>query len=125
LFAYFSHQGSTSRTWDNCAGICSKRKGRGGETSPTKAALEEHILRAHYQAMTWLLADTAKPNLPSPTNSGWDEENSQYMPKVSNLPSAPIAVVELVKCGCGKSRWSTEACSCKKHSLACTELAFV
>ena len=51
-----------------------KEQGRGGETSPpTKAALKEHILRAHYQAMIWLLVDTAKPNLPSPTNYGWDE----------------------------------------------------
>ena len=37
-----------------------KEQGRGGETSPTKAALKEHILRAHYKAMIWLLADTAK-----------------------------------------------------------------
>jgi len=44
------------------------------------------------------------------------------MPKVSDLPPAPTAVVELVKCGCGKSQCSTEASSCKKHSLACTEL---
>jgi len=102
-----------------------KEQGRGRETSPTKAALKVLlILRAHYQAMIWLLAvtDTAKPNLPSPTNYGWDEENSQYMPKVSDLPPAHTAVVELVKCGCGKSQCSTEACSCKKHSLACTEL---
>ena len=38
------------------------------------------------------------------------------MPKVSDLPPAPTAVVELVKCGCGKSRCSTEACSRKKHN---------
>ena len=44
------------------------------------------------------------------------------MPKVSDLPPAPTAVIELVKCGCGRSRCSTESCSCMKHSLACTEL---
>ena len=81
-----------------------RNKAEAEKLPPTKAALKEHILRAHYQAMIWLLADTANPNLPSPTNYGWDEEDSQYVPRVSDLPPAPTAVVELVKCGCGKSR---------------------
>lgn len=99
-----------------------KKKVEAEKLPPTKAALTEHILRAHYQAMIWLLADAPNLNLPSSTKYGWNEENNQYMPKVSELPPAPTAVIELVKCGCGKSRCLTEASACKKHSLACTEL---
>lgn len=83
---------------------------------PTKAALNQHILRAHYQAMVWLFADTANPNLPPPTNYGWNEEGGDYVPKVSDLPPAPSAVIELVKCGCRKSLCPTRSCSCKKNS---------
>ena len=88
-----------------------KEQGGGGEASSNKSSAE----RAHYQAMIWLLADTPNPNLPSSTSYGWDEESNQlqYVPKVSDLPPAPAAVMELVKCGCGKSRCSSEACSCK------------
>ena len=76
-----------------------KNKAEAEKLPPTKAALKEHILRAHYQPMIWLLADTPNPNLPSPTSYGWDKESNQlqYVPKVFDLPPAPAAVLELVK----------------------------
>lgn len=99
-----------------------KNQAEAEKLPPTKAALNQHILRAHYQAMVWLFADTANPNLPPPTNYGWNEEGGDYVPKVTDLPPAPSAVIELVKCGCGKSLCPTGSCSCKKNYLACTEL---
>ena len=45
-----------------------------------------------------------------------------YMPVASDLPPAPSAIVELVKCGCGLSKCKTYTCSCHKHNLCCTEL---
>ena len=99
-----------------------KNQAEAEKLPPTKASLKEHILRARCQAMVWLLADTPNPDLPPPINYGWNDENNQYVPRVSDLPAAPTAVMEIVKCGCGKSRCVSGSCSCKKHSLACTEL---
>lgn len=89
---------------------------------PTKSALKHHLLRAHYQAMVWLNSDVAKPHLPAPWNYGWKEENGAAQPVLMDLPPAPDAVLELVKCGCRTSRCTMGSCSCKKHGLFCTEL---
>ena len=41
---------------------------------PTKAALIQAILRAHYQAMVWKNDIIPNPRLPSPTGFGWTLE---------------------------------------------------
>ena len=41
---------------------------------------------------------------------------------MTSLPPAPEAVIELVRCGCAKSRCSTNRCSCRKAQLNCTDL---
>ena len=88
----------------------------------TRAAFRNNILRAHYQALVWSNDNTARPSLPSPLGYGWNLEGSIYSAVTSTLPSAPSAVVELVKCGCTTSRCRTSACSCRRHELACAEL---
>ena len=47
--------------------------------------------------------------------------DGKFIPKLSDVLSAPSAVVELVKCGCIKSKCSKK-CSCKQNDLPCTEL---
>ena len=94
----------------------------GEKKPPTYAALKEHILRAHYQAMVWWKADTVEQNLPSPLDYGWKEENDAYVPVIMDKPPAPKAVVELVKCGCATTRCATLACSCRKQGLNCTAI---
>ena len=81
-----------------------KNKAEAKKFSPTKTAVTEQILRAHHQAMIWLLADIPDLNVPSPTKYGWNEESNQYMLKVSDLPAASTAVMEQVKCECGRNR---------------------
>ena len=41
---------------------------------PTKAALTQAILRAHYQAMVWKNDIIPNPRLPSPAGFGWTLE---------------------------------------------------
>ena len=41
---------------------------------PTKAALEQHIKRATYQANIWYKALQPDPQLPSPSDWGWVKE---------------------------------------------------
>ena len=41
---------------------------------------------------------------------------------MSTTPPAPEAIIEMVKCGCGKHRCSTNRCQCRKAGLTCNEL---
>lgn len=89
---------------------------------PTKGALEQHIKRAHYQAMVWYHDGVAKPKLPEALNYGWTIENNLYLPVVTHLPPAPKAVLELVRCKCVKESCRTARCSCKRANVVCTEM---
>jgi hypothetical protein len=86
---------------------------------PTRGALQQHILRAHFQTIIWFNADVANPEY------GWKKVDDQLVPIVSDVSPAPSAVVELVNCGCGISRRVTGTCFCKKQGLACTECVYV
>ena len=89
---------------------------------PTQGAIIQHILRAHYQAYVWGRDIVAEPTVLDPVGLGWSEDsNGKYVPTLSDLPPAPEAVVELVKCNCVTSKCSGR-CSCKAHNMACTEL---
>ena len=89
---------------------------------PTQGVIIQHILRAHLQANVWHQDLNANPELLDPTTLGWVlNEDRTYQPVVSTVAPAPEAVVELVKCSCVASRCSGR-CSCKSHSLPCTEL---
>ena len=64
----------------------------------------------------------AEPTVLDPVGLGWSKDgNGKYVPTLSDLPPAPEAVVELVKCNCVASKCSGR-CSCKTHNMACTEL---
>ena len=86
---------------------------------PTQGCSTEHTLCAHLQAIVWLQDLVARPNILDPVTLGL--EDGHYVLVVSNVPAAPEAVVELVKCS-GVTRKCSGWCSCKAHNLACTEL---
>lgn len=91
---------------------------------PTKAALHQSILRAHHQSWIWNHDNIANPERLPPENYGWMLENDNsrdFQPRMTTLPPAPTAIIELVKCSCSKSRCASR-CSCKSHGLRCTEL---
>jgi len=89
---------------------------------PTKAALKQAILRAHYQAMIWENDNTANPTIPSPEGYGWKKDDeSQWQPVMSTLLPAPDVVLHLVKCDCTKTRCATKLCACVKANLPCTD----
>ena len=41
---------------------------------------------------------------------------------MSTLPPAPEAIVELIKCGCLKSKCESARCKCVANKLSCCEL---
>ena len=87
---------------------------------PTKAALEQHIKRATYQANIWYKALQPDPQLPSPSDWGWVKEEMGWQPLWTTLPEASQSCYELIHCGCKKG--CTTRCKCKKAALKCTAL---
>ena len=69
---------------------------------PTKAALEQHIKRATYQANIWYKALQPDPQLPSPSDWGWVKEEMGWQPLRTSLPEASQSCYELIHCGCKK-----------------------
>ena len=88
---------------------------------PTQAALEQHILRAAYQAgQVWGRALTPVQELPSPEKWGWEHSPGGWYPKWSTLPEAAKVCSELIRCGCKKA--CRGLCKCTKANLPCTAL---
>ncbi|MES9882593.1 MAG: hypothetical protein ABW185_17120, partial [Sedimenticola sp.] len=71
---------------------------------PTKAALDQHLLRAAYQSFVWSHLEEAKPIYPPPNEFGWKETDELYVPVITTMEPAPKAVLELVRCNCKLSQ---------------------
>ena len=88
---------------------------------PTQAALKEHAKRASYEAgYVWGQALKRHPQMPSPSDWGWVEQDKEW--KVFWTPLPPIAgsFWELTKCWCTKA--CTGRCKCFRYGLG---LAYV
>ncbi|KAL5019098.1 hypothetical protein ScPMuIL_004820 [Solemya velum] len=59
--------------------------------------------------MIWANDSIPNPHLPSPLDYRW-----RLKAITSDLPPAPSAFVELVKCGCSTSKCARTTCSCRK-----------
>ena len=96
-----------------------KRQAEPDRLPPTKAALHQAILRAHYQLMVWNNDLVPNPVLPSPRGYGWTMKNDEWIPVMTTLSPAPNAIIQLVKCKCATERCSTNH---RKAGLLCTDL---
>ena len=97
------------------------RKTRAVENMPpTKAALEQHMKRAAFQAHVWCKSLETDPQLPSPADWGWVKEESGWQSLWTTLAEASQGCYELIHCGCKKA--CTNRCKCKKSALKCTAL---
>ncbi|KAG7168436.1 putative winged helix-turn-helix domain containing protein 5 [Homarus americanus] len=88
---------------------------------PTRAALEQHIKRAAYQAgHIWGQAAIAFVSLPSPSDWGWTKSGEELEPLWTTLSEVSKSCHELISCGCRKHCGGK--CRCKKAALKCTGL---
>ena len=87
---------------------------------PTQSALFEGIKRTYNKDLVWGSDTILNPALPSP--QGYGLELKEWSPVISQLPPSPEAVVHVIKCGCAKTRCSTNHYYCKKAELTCTDL---
>ena len=99
-----------------------KKQAQSDRLPPTQATLQQAILRAHYRLMVWNSDRITNPELPSPQHYGWQMDQEEWVPVMTNLPPAPEAILQLVQCGCSKERCSTNRCQCRKAGLNCTDL---
>ncbi|XP_065188521.1 uncharacterized protein LOC135819273 [Sycon ciliatum] len=90
---------------------------------PSRDALHQHVARANYQAHIWRSATTAMPEVPSPVGHGWQSETDGTLSISWMLQRvAPADILKLVSCGCKTRHCVSQHCSCKKASLACTDI---
>ena len=98
-----------------------KRQAEAEKLPPTLESLRQTILRAHYQALIWQNDLVPNPIVPPPEKYGWKKDGGTHVPISSELPAAPDAVVQLVRCSCSKSKCSS-SCSCRRNNMNCTEM---
>ena len=88
-----------------------KKQAQSESLPPTQEALWQAIKRANYQAIVWNLDNVPEPQHPPPETSGWKLEDNRWVPVMTSLPPAPEAIIQLVKCGCVKSKCSSNRCN--------------
>ena len=74
---------------------------------PTRATLMPHILRTNFVAMRDKSYKTSNPCLPPMEENGWIFLGEEHTPVKCLYKPAPVAVLQLIKCGCQAS------CKCK------------
>ena len=83
---------------------------------PTLGALKPHVQRANLMTQVSKGYKEAKPDILPLVGNGWETTSCGVQPVKSFELPAPLAVIELVKCGCHETCSSN--CSCKKkHAL--------
>ena len=89
---------------------------------PTKDALEQHSLRANYQAAIYRRALSQWISAPTPAGRGWTVSDKEISLCWMTKDPAPKDALQLIHCGCKSGQCSTNRCSCKSSKLPCTEL---
>ena len=71
-----------------------KKQAHSERLPPTRGALLQAVLRAHYQAIVWDNDVVANPDIPSPENYGWEKSDNRWFPVMTRLLPAPEAITQ-------------------------------
>lgn len=82
---------------------------------PTQSAAKYHCLRVYYQMCVWRKCCFDM----DPTEWGWCLQDNKYVPKLMDLPPAPLKLLEVMYCRC-TTGCSTMRCGCRNRGLPCT-----
>ena len=88
---------------------------------PTMRALKYRIFRAHYAALILKTCTSSIQNLPDPCGFGWELDNGNLVPTMTDDLPSPTGLIELSMCSC-KTGCSSGRCTCKKNKLLRTEM---
>ena len=56
-----------------------------------------------------------------PEEFGWDVVDGLYMPRQGHQEVCPAAIKKMLACGCKKGKCLTDACSCRKSKVTCSD----
>ncbi|KAK6168600.1 hypothetical protein SNE40_019798 [Patella caerulea] len=88
---------------------------------PTSDALNQHLLRANYQACIHKRSLCQWMQMPSPNNHGWTVHNNELdIVWMTNDP-VPKSLLDVVHCSC-KTGCNSGRCVCLKGKVSCTDL---
>ena len=62
-----------------------KKQAQSERLPPTRGALLQAVLRAHYQTMVWNNDVVANPDITSPKNYGWEKSDNRWLPVMTRL----------------------------------------
>ena len=86
----------------------------------TRDAFVQHVRQSNYQAFLWKQC-LQHGEVPSPIEHGRDIDDGDInVLWMTLLPPAPLALLELLRCGCS-SRCNSERCRCFKSNMSCTD----
>ena len=105
--------------------LVKKNQATSEKLPPTRVALRQAILRAHYQCIIWVNDVVPNPDIPSSREYGWTWEGDRWCEAMCTKPPVPDAVLNLVKCNCVKSKCAVTnntRCTCRMARLNCTKI---
>ena len=102
--------------------FCNKRgEVESSQLPPCRDCLFMHVQRANYQAAIWKCSLQANAVVPSPTESGWTDDDGRLDIHWMRSPPAPDVVLELLACKCVRS-CEMPSCTCLSNGLTCTDM---
>ncbi|KAK3879872.1 hypothetical protein Pcinc_015598 [Petrolisthes cinctipes] len=102
--------------------FCAKIGGaESSQLPPCRDCLFLHAQRANFQAAIWRRCLEPKPNVPSPIEHGWTEEDGKLNILWMRSAPAPEVVLELLSCKCSRV-CKLPDCKCLVNGLACTDM---
>ena len=82
---------------------------------PTSDASKYHSMRTFIQVQQWIHSDCDL----DPNDWGWRVRDDRFEPCMADLPPAPDALLQIIRCNC-RTDCDSRRCSCKKHGLVCS-----
>ena len=102
--------------------FCAKRgEAESSQLPPCRDCLFLHAQRANFQAAIWRRCLEPKPNVPSPSEHGWTEEDGKLNILWMRSTPAPEVVLELLACKCSRV-CKLPDCTCLVNGLTCTDM---
>lgn len=102
--------------------FCAKRgEAESSQLPPCRDCLFLHTQRANFQAAVWRRCLESKPNIPSPSEHGWTEEDGKLKILWMRSAPAPEVVLELLACKCSRL-CKLPDCRCLVNGLTCTDM---
>ena len=90
---------------------------------PQSSALKFHIERANYVSLVWKSSlmefHTSVPDCSE--NQGWKIEEGDLVAIMTDSLPAPEISIEMVTCGCKKTKCTNNQCGCFKTNQRCSE----